>query len=154
MVMSAGKPIAFDSKHRIFERPKTVRVAQLTGCKNFSRAAVITKNRLDALDWGITLSVVDAIPEQLSHVGIRAHQLHFFPQPDPLQDNTFPCWLAATSETPHRMTLFLKLNAKSEGNQDYHLQAEISKEKWQAIKDYPFPWYVRLAPLRLMMMVD
>jgi len=154
MVMSAGKPIAFDSKHRIFERPQTVRVAQLTGCKNFSRAAVITKNRLDALDWEITLSVVDAIPEQLSHVGIRAHQLHLFPQPDLPQDNTFPCWLAVTSETPHRMTLFLKLNAKSEGNQDYHLQAEISKEKWQAIKEHPFPWYVKLAPLRLMMMVD
>ncbi|NJL48797.1 MAG: molybdate ABC transporter permease subunit [Leptolyngbyaceae cyanobacterium SM2_5_2] len=154
MVMSAGKPIAFDSKHRIFERPQTVRVAQLTGCRNFSRAVAITKNRLDALDWDVTLNVVDAIPKNLSHIGIRAHQIHISPQPDPQQDNIFPCWLAATSETPHRMTLFLKLNAEPEGHQDYHLQAEIFKEKWQDVKEYSFPWHVRLEPLRLMMMVN
>ncbi|HEY9664162.1 MAG TPA: molybdate ABC transporter permease subunit, partial [Allocoleopsis sp.] len=86
-------------------------------------------------------------------VGIRAHQIKLMPTPDPTQNNTFPCWLTSTSETPHRMTLFLKFNAEPTGLQDYHVQAEIFKEKWQAIKDYPLPWYVRLDPLRLILMV-
>jgi molybdate transport system permease protein len=152
MVMSSGKAIAFDSKHRIFEHPRTVRVAQLTGCKNFSRVTVVGTNAIEAIDWGVTLQVVEVIPNQLTDVGIRAHQISIMPKPDVDLDNTFPCWLASTSETPHRMTLFLKLNAEPTGPQDYHVQAEVFKEKWQTLKDYPFPWYVRFDPLRLILM--
>ncbi|HEY9623097.1 MAG TPA: molybdate ABC transporter permease subunit [Crinalium sp.] len=152
MVMSSGKAIAFDSKHRIFEHPRTVRVAQLTGCKNFSRVTVVGTNAIEAIDWGVTLQVVEVIPNQLTDVGIRAHQISIMPKPNVDLDNTFPCWLASTSETPHRMTLFLKLNAEPTGPQDYHVQAEVFKEKWQTLKDYPFPWYVRFDPLRLILM--
>ena len=154
MVMSGGNPIAFDTKHRIFEHPRTVRVAQLTGCKNFSRAVVVGTNLVKALDWGITVQVVEAIPDDLADIGIRAHQISIMPKLDPSQTNTVPCWLASTSETPHRMTLFLKFNSAPVGLQDYHVQAEIFKEKWQAIKDQPFPWYVRFDPLRLILMVS
>lgn len=152
MVMSGGRAIAFDSKHRIFERPQTVRVAQLTGCKNFSRAAIAGASRIEALDWGVTLHVAEAITDELTNVGVRAHQVVVMPNDSGLK-NTFPCWLASTSETPHRMTLFLKLNTPPMDSQDYHVQAEMFKEKWQAIKDHPFPWYLRFDPLRLMLMV-
>lgn len=154
MVMSGGRAIAFDSKHQIFEHPQTLRVAQLTGCKNFSRAAVVRPDAIEATDWGVTLQVIKTIPQDLTDVGIRAHQIGLVPSPDSGQNNTFPCWLASTSETPHRMTLFLKLNAVPQGSQDYHVQAEMFKEKWQAIKDHPFPWYVRFDPLRLILLVD
>ncbi|WP_179228636.1 molybdate ABC transporter permease subunit [Leptolyngbya ohadii] len=154
MVMSGGKVIAYDSKHRIFEHPGTVRVAQLTGCKNFSRAAVKGSDSIEAIDWGVTLQTVEAIPDALSDVGIRAHQIRLAPNLNPGKTNTFPCWLTSTSETPHRMTLFLKLNAAPHDLQDYHVQAEVFKEAWEAIKDYPFPWYVQLDPLRLILMVN
>jgi molybdate ABC transporter permease protein len=154
LVMSGGKPIAFDSKHRVFEHPRTLRVAQLTGCKNFSHAVAAGANTIEAIDWGVRLRVVEAIPEDLSDVGIRAHQIKLMPQPESGLENLFPCWLATTSETPHRMTLFLKLNAESQGAQDYHVQAEVFKEKWQNLKDHPFPWYVRFDPLRLMLLSD
>ncbi|MBD1999031.1 molybdate ABC transporter permease subunit [Leptolyngbya sp. FACHB-541] len=154
MVMSGGKAIAFDSKHQIFEHPQTLRVAQLTGCKNFSRAVAVRQNAIEAIDWGITLQVMEAIPQELTDIGIRAHQMSLMPSPAPGQNNTFPCWLASTSETPHRMTLFLKLNAEPQGSQDYHVQAEMFKEKWQAIKEHPFPWYVRFDPLRLILLVN
>jgi molybdate ABC transporter permease protein len=153
MVMSGGRAIAYDSKHQIFEHPRTARVAQLTGCKNFSRAVVAQgANAVTAIDWGITLQVLEAIPDRLTEVGIRAHQISITANSD--SDNTYPCWLAATSETPHRMTLFLKFNAPPTDSQDYHVQAEVFKEKWHTIKDKPFPWYLRLDPSRLMLMVD
>lgn len=157
MVMSAGKAIAYDSKHHIFEHPKTVRIAQLTGCKNFSRAIFSRATAqgsgvVEATDWGITLQVLEAIPDRLTDIGIRAHHISITINPN--TDNTYPCWLAATSETPHRMTLFLKFNAASTGSQDYHVQAEVFKEKWHTIKDQPFPWFMRLDADRLMLMVD
>ena len=152
LVMSGGRAIAHDVKHNIFDHPQTVRVAQLTGCKNFSRAIVQEVNLVEATDWGITLQVLEAIPDRLTDIGIRAHQISITAHPD--ADNSYPCWLAATSETPHRMTLFLKFKAMPTDSQDYHVQAEVFKEKWNAIKDQPFPWYVRLAPARLMLMVE
>jgi molybdate transport system permease protein len=155
IVMSGGKPIAFDFKHRIFDRPRTLRVAQLTGCKNFSRATVVGSDTIEAIDWGIKLKVVEPISDNLEYVGIRAHQIGIMPVPNPdlALKNAFPCWLASTSETPHRMTLYLKLNAEPQNSQDYHLQAEIFKEKWEAMENHPFPWYVRFDTRRLILMV-
>jgi len=151
MVMSGGRAIALDSKHQIFEHPRTARVAQLTGCKNFSRAVAHGSNAVTAIDWGITLQVLEAIPDRLTEIGIRAHQISITANSD--SDNTYPCWLAATSETPHRMTLFLKFNSAPTDSQDYHVQAEVFKEKWNVIKDRPFPWQVQLDPARLFLMV-
>jgi ABC-type sulfate/molybdate transport systems ATPase subunit len=157
LVMSGGRAIAHASKHQIFEHPQTVRVAQLTGCKNFSRAIAQIPNRVLAEDWGITLQVLEAIPADLTDIGIRAHQISIMPEPvrdPPLHANTFPGWLAATSETPHRMTLFLKFNTAPVDAQDYHVQAEVFKERWYEIKDRPLPWAVQLNPARLMLMGD
>ncbi|MBD2298755.1 molybdate ABC transporter permease subunit [Nostoc sp. FACHB-190] len=150
LVLEQGQAVHHGSKYEIFEHPASVSVAKLTGCKNFSRAAVQGTQTIQALDWGCHLQVVQPIPDELSHIGIRAHQLIFSADESPV--NTFPCWLVRTSETPHRMTLFLKLHTAPNNLQDYHLQAEVFKEKWVNIKDKPFPWYVCLDPLRLMLM--
>ncbi|WP_445240713.1 sulfate/molybdate ABC transporter ATP-binding protein [Microcoleus vaginatus] len=150
LVLAEGRPIAFDTKENIFDRPRNFTVAQLTGCKNFSAAKPISVTLVEAIDWGCTLTVVEPIPKSLVSVGIRAHQLIFVSGCD--RENTFACWLASTVETPHRVTLYLKLHSPPNDSQDYHLQAEVFKEKWRAIKDNPFPWYVHFEPIRLILM--
>lgn len=150
LVLEQGKAIAYNSKQNIFERPNTVSVAQLTGCKNFSRTIIKSSQQIKAIDWDCTLQVIEPVSNLISHVGIRAHQLTF--TDDVNQENTFPCWLVKTSETPHRMTIYLKLNSSPNSIQDYHLQAEVFKEKWESLKDQPLPWYVRLDALRLILM--
>lgn len=152
MVVDKGRAIAADSKQNIFEHPHTFRTAQLTGCKNFSRATVNSSQQIQAIDWGCTLRVVESVCEPLSYIGIRAHQLIF--TDDTEQENTFPCWVVNTSETPHRITLYLKLNSPPNSIKDYHLQAEVFKEKWATLKDRPFPWQVQLHPLRLFLMSE
>ncbi|HYX16262.1 MAG TPA: molybdate ABC transporter permease subunit [Nostoc sp.] len=150
LVLEHGRAIHYGSKHDIFQHPSTVSVAQLTGCKNFSRLIPQSSQQVEAIDWGCSLKVIEPLKSELSHIGIRAHQFIF--TNDSSQENTFPCWLVRTSETPHRMTLFLKLHSASKNSQDYHLQAEVFKEKWATMKDQAFPWYVRLDPLRLILM--
>lgn len=150
LVVDDGITLAHGMKHDIFEHPTTVRVAQLTGCKNFSHAVTINAQKVEAVEWGCTLDVIEPIPESFSYVGIRAHQITFSQEQN--EPNTFPCWLAATSETQHRVTLYLKLNQPSTNAFDYHLQAEVFKERWNEIKDRPFPWQVCLQPLRLLLL--
>ena len=150
LVLAEGRPIAFDTKENIFDRPGNFTVAQLTGCNNFSAAKPISVTAVEAIDWGCTLTVVEPIPKSLVSVGIRAHQLSFVSGCD--RENTFACWIASTVETPHRVTLYLKLHSPPNDSQDYHLQAEVFKEKWRAMKSNPFPWYVQIEPIRLILM--
>lgn len=153
LVIDRGKAIASDSKQNIFEHPGTFRAAQITGCKNFSRAVAQTSQEIEAIDWDCSLKLIEPIPEPLAYVGIRAHQIIFSKDTNSEKtENTFPCWLAHTSETQHRMTLYLKLNSPPNSPQDYHLQAEVFKEKWAILKDRPFPWQVHLHPVRLILM--
>ncbi|MFN4953097.1 MAG: molybdate ABC transporter permease subunit [Aphanizomenon sp.] len=150
LVLDQGKAAHYGSKYEIFQHPASVNVAQITGCKNFSRANILSPQKIEAIDWGCTLEVREKIPAKLSHVGIRAHHLIF--TKDPQQVNTFPCYLVRTSETPHRMTVFLKLHSAGNHTHDYHLQGEIYKEKWLNIQEQSFPWYVHLEPSRLLLM--
>jgi molybdate transport system permease protein len=160
LVLEQGKVVAHRYKQDIFDQPQTLPVAKLTGCKNFSRAAVIDTQMMKALDWDCTLQIPayesEGLPTAaITHLGIRAHQLRFsfdLEQDDLAQGdaNTFPCWLAATSETPHRMTLYVKLHQPPEHHEDYHLQAEVFKERWLDIQDNPFPWRIHLDAQRLM----
>ena len=148
LVLSEGKTAAYESKENIFEHPRNFTTAQITGCKNFSRTQVISPQKVRAIDWDCTLHVTETISNPL-HIGIRAHQLIFSDIPTV---NTFPCWVVQTSETPHRMTIYLKLHNSPTQLNDYHLQAEVFKEKWAVLKDRPFPWLVYLDPVRLFLM--
>ncbi|NES99078.1 MAG: molybdate ABC transporter permease subunit [Sphaerospermopsis sp. SIO1G1] len=150
LVLEHGKEAHHGSKYEIFKYPATVNVARITGCKNFSSATYLSEQIVLAHDWDCQLQVVESIPEKLSHIGIRAHQITF--KNDHHHENTFPCWLVRSSETPHRMTLFLKLHSQPENHHDYHLQVEVYKEKWVTFKDKAFPWYVYLEPSRLILM--
>lgn len=150
LVMEKGRAIANNSKQKIFERPDSVSLAKITGCKNFSRAIIINNQQLEAIDWDVKLHTVPGIPDYLAYTGIRAHQIIF--GQDLSDINTFPCWLANTIEGPHRVTLYLKLNQLSNHDRDFHIQAELYKDKWLEIKEQALPWTVTLSPQRLLLL--
>lgn len=156
LVLDQGKVVAAGDKQTIFDRPGTLTVARLTGCKNYSRIQPSDRHTLRALDWDCTLQTTDPVSPSHTHIGIRAHQITFL---DPLdrpcpQPNTFPGWVVWTSETPHRMTVYLKLGEPPIDADDYHLQAEVFKEKWEILRHRPLPWSVHLDSLRLMLLND
>jgi molybdate transport system permease protein len=150
LVMEKGRAIANNSKQKIFERPDSVSLAKITGCKNFSRAIIINNQQLEAIDWDVKLYTVPGIPDYLAYTGIRAHQIIF--GRDLGDINTFPCWLANAIEGPHRVTLYLKLNQPSNHDRDFHIQAELYKDKWLEIKEQALPWTVTLSPQRLLLL--
>ncbi len=150
LVLDRGKVVAVGDKQHIFDRPGSLTVAQLTGCKNYSRMQPVDRHTIRALDWNCTLQTTDPTLSSHTHVGIRAHQIRFPDQTN--QPNTVSAWLAWQSETPHRMTLYLKLGEPPTDPDDYHLQAEVYKDKWEHLQDQPMPWRVELNPQRLILM--
>lgn len=147
IILDKGKKIACGPKEGIFQKPSTYSAARLTGCQNISKAMPTSSGLIDASDWGCKLKVNQPISKGLTHIGIRAHHLAFVDNPN--MENTFPCRILQTIETPHHVSLYLQLDTGTSDIQKQQLQMEIYKEKWDAIKNKPFPWLVQLEPCRL-----
>lgn len=150
LVLDQGKVAAAGPKQTIFDHPGTLTVAKLTGCKNYSLIQPIAPHLIHAVDWDCTLQTLEPVSSSHTHIGIRAHQISFLETPD--HPNTVPAWLVWTSETPHRMTLYLKLGKPPTDLDDYHLQAEVFKEKWEQLQDRPMPWFIGLNASRLLLL--
>jgi len=155
LVLSRGRIAAFGAKEELFRHPPSLDVAQLTGCKNFSRARVVSNGVVEALDWGCQLRVAQAPAGIPAHIGIRAHHIEFVESSNAsAHENVYPCYLARSSETPFRITLYLGLHKPPAQASEPHIQAEVFKEKWQLFRDRPQPWYVRLSPESLFLLPD
>mgnify|MGYP002767361179 CR=1 FL=1 len=76
LVLDKGKVIAKGPTHEIFEDPKKVQVAKLTGLKNISKIEVIDDYHLNALDWNVKFEVSKKITSNITHIGIRAHDFY------------------------------------------------------------------------------
>lgn len=156
LVLARGKVVAYGPKEKIFQRPPTAEVARLTGCKNISRAKMNSDGSVEALDWGCRVQVANSPAKAPKYIGIRAHHIDFTETNEAKieNENVFACRLSQSSETPFRITLFLTFDSRQDtSNQDF-LQAEIFKEKWQRLRNKPFPWHVRLAPESLFLMTQ
>ena len=73
LILDKGKIIAKGTTHDVFENPKKVQVARLTGCKNISKVEIIDDYHIKSLEWGITFEVAEKISQDITHIGIRAH---------------------------------------------------------------------------------
>jgi len=150
MILDNGRKVAYGEKEELFKNPPNYIAAKVTGCKNISEAKVVTTDTIEAVDWGCSLRLTQSLPDNVSHIGIRAHHLTFLDDLGP--ENVFPCRLSKISETPFGMNLYLTLNSLPDPTNSFHLQAEVFKEQWNIMKDRPFPWLVYLDPAHLFLM--
>jgi molybdate transport system permease protein len=157
VVLERGAVAARGPKEEIFRHPPTLEVARLTGCKNYSRARCAADGLVEALDWGCAVRVTQEFAKPPAHVAIRAHHIRVRAadaSTDQVHENIFPCWLAAMTETPFRVTLDLRIGGSPASPADFHVQAEVFKQEWEAFRNLPQPWQAELAPDRLFLLSD
>jgi molybdate transport system permease protein len=149
LVLDQGKVIASGPKHQLFERPQCVAAARLTGCKNIVPARRTAADRIAVKAWNCELQTAKPVPDALTHVGLRSHQITFHPAEG---KNLFSCWLMGTSEAPHEMTLYLRLHAAPAAGEPPHLQADVPRDLWRRLSLEPQPWRIKLDPERLLLL--
>jgi molybdate transport system permease protein len=150
VVLSEGQVAAAGPKREIFQRPPSLAVARLTGCKNFAAIAREGHQHIRAAEWACTLRVAEPVPENAAYVGIRAHHLRF--EQDGPAENSFSCWLMGSVESPFEITLYLRLHAPPESGDAPHLEAEVSHSAWAEVSRQQQPWHVRLDPGQLLLL--
>ena len=156
VVLERGSVAARGPKEEVFRHPPTLEVARLTGCKNYSRARRMEDGSIEALAWGCTLHVTQQFAKPPEHVAIRAHHIrvHASGAAPEKCENIFPCWLAAMTETPFRVTLDLRIGGPPANPADFHVQAEVFKQEWESFRNGAQPWQVELASDRLFLLPD
>lgn len=147
-VLAHGRVAASGTAREIFERPGTVAVARLTGCKNLAPLRVVGPGRIQVDEWNCRLRAAGPLIG-MTHVGIRAHDVRFVNEPE--GQNTFPCWPAGSIDSPFETTVYLHVGAPPEAGQRPHLEAELPRDAWSALRDRPQPWHVHLEPERLLL---
>lgn len=80
LLLQEGKILEQGQTQSLFDRPKTVQAARLTGCKNLSKFEKISDYRVRAVDWDLELTTSEKVGDDIRYVGIRAHD--FIPLAD------------------------------------------------------------------------
>jgi molybdate transport system ATP-binding protein len=75
LIMEEGRIIRRGETREVFARPEVLGAARITGCKNISPIRPLGGREVYALDWGIKLRLNEALPGDVTHIGIRAHDL-------------------------------------------------------------------------------
>lgn len=108
MIVENGKNIICEDTKELFDNPKHMIAARLTGCKNISRAKQISDHRIYAQDWGVELYVDKEISKRLSYIGIRAHDFIPVEKNENEQTNVIQILPFDRIETPFEQTLLFK----------------------------------------------
>jgi len=128
VVLSDGNVVAAGPKRAIFAHPRFLAVARLTGCKNIAGIIHTGPRQIRIEDWGCTLNVDAEPPAESAYVGLRAHDVRIVTRAG--SENTFPCWLVASIESPFEITLYLRLHNRPNEGDCAHLEAEVSRREW------------------------
>lgn len=129
LVMDHGKIACYGKTKEIFAHPQEKTAAKLTGCKNFSRIRNVDEYTVVAEDWGVTLHLKHAIPENCTYVGYRAHD--FIPIWGEEKENCMGVKIQSVAELPFE--------------RQYYLETEqaVEKEKKQRQESEPVCWFVQ-----------
>ncbi|MBC2579729.1 sulfate/molybdate ABC transporter ATP-binding protein [Clostridium sp. DJ247] len=150
VILNKGDVAACGKRENIFEKPPTLSAAQLTGCKNISRARKIKEDTVEALDWGCTLKVNSKINNSISYVGIRAQHIDLAEKKD--DNNIFEYSINRISEGPYTVTVYLSSHKEKQQSQFDNLQWIVSKERWRDLKKVQQPLRLHINSEKLFFM--
>ena len=130
VVMEDGSTQETLQKQDLFASPGTLSAALLSGCKNISSARKTGEYSLFAQDWNIDLNTLAPVPDDIKHVGFRAHLFETAVGPD---ENTIECEVSRVVEDMFSIIVMAKVQEGGAANSRAYLRYELAKEKWEKL---------------------
>ena len=125
-IMDDGRIETTGTKKDIFDSPRTLAAALMTGCKNISKAQKHDEFHVKATDWGIILRTDSVVPDSVKHVGVRAHHLQSVFVKEKNGDNIFPCQIHKAVDEPFEKIFVFSF--ATDANNGTKLQIELPKD--------------------------
>jgi molybdate transport system ATP-binding protein len=147
MVIDQGRVLACSDTKEMFQKPSLVQVARLTGCKNISQVNKIDNKTVEAVDWGITLQVNLEEGQEVTHIGIRAHDFIPLRETKEGEINQFPCTLGEISEGPFEWNLLFRTELGKK-----RIYWKVMKSNLDSTLEKESICYLQIPPERIMIL--
>lgn len=137
LIVDGGKDIIFGCTKNIFNDPKYLQAAKITGCKNISECEVFDQNSVYAKDWNIVLQTEKSVPKDTKYIGIHSHNLQILHDKSYEENNIMSLNILKASEEIFEYSLLLEnknLEEQSK-NENSAILLKIKKEAYESIKN-------------------
>jgi molybdate transport system ATP-binding protein len=125
-IIDKGSSVLFGDTKEIFEQPRLLAAARLTGCKNITECEVLSPHSIRAMDWDIVLETEKTVSENTKYVGIRAHEFEMVDASiAENKKNTFKCRVSNIVEDVFEYNIFL----------ENKILYKVKKVEWDSRKD-------------------
>ena len=136
LVFNKGIALNKRDKDDLFNFPKSLIEAKLTGCKNISKAKKISDNKVYAIDWGYEFILNHYVPENIGYMGIRSHNILIADINNSV--NVFTFQVSDILENPFDITISLN-SPLADGNISIKLKKENFDLKIGSMVKLAFP---------------
>lgn len=146
MLLKDGKTLIAGNTRELFEQPRSLEAARLTGCKNFSRIERLDDYHVWALDWDIRLRTNQKVDAEDTYAAIRGHWLKPSGEPG---ENCLPFQVTEYMEGTFEHQYLVKNPGADDGNELWWMRSKGSFE------EDPYdnlPPYLYLPPEHLMLL--
>ena len=93
------------NKHDLFNAPRTLSEARLTGCRNISKAVKTSDNTIMAEDFGYEYYFNQQIPDNINYLCIRSHDIKIASMHN--HPNVYPYMITNIIENPFDYTVYI-----------------------------------------------
>lgn len=146
LIIDDGKQICYGDTKEIFDHPKKVEAARLTGCKNIVPAERLDAHHVRIPDWGTCLHLKQMIDVDITHIGLRAHE--FIPVWGEREDNCIPVKVKGKAEFPFEWKYFLKGETEESDDICWYVQ----KTLWAELEEKGIPDYLKLPEKEILLL--
>lgn len=140
VIMDRGKVVTSGKTKEIFQNPGKTEAARLTGCKNISRVQRQGEHAVTALDWGVELCTEQKIPENVTHVGFRAHE--FLPVWGERKKNCIRAEIAGSAQLPFEKNFYIRPETKGDADLE-NICWFLQKKQWEILENKGMPDYLQ-----------
>ena len=154
LVIDQGRLLAHGPNHQVFDHPRELEVARLSGCKNFSRVRQLSPTKLWAIDWQLEIHRKQDVDAEIDHVGMRANHFKLLPagpNHQPPHRNQWLCQVVKVSEGPFQVSAYVVPNGQGATNR-LPIQVEVQRPDWQQLCKHPQPWLLAMASEQLLLL--
>ena len=132
LIVENGRQAGFGATKEIFKNPGTPAAAKLTGCKNIEKIERVDDHTMVLPNWNTTVCVKGMIPENTTHIGIRAHYLRL-PE-NGQRENLVECQNGKILDDPFELVVVF----------EHDVWWKIPKESWQKEYQEKMPQYLAI----------
>lgn len=130
-ILDDGQMVDSGETKELFRNPKTLTAAKLSGCKNFSAARKTGAHTLWAQDWNLELTSGLPVPDDVSAVGIRAHDFIPVSSSDE-RKNCFHAVYVDCSEGPFEVSVRMRVNGNDVSEENKYIWWKLETPLWEA----------------------